>query len=744
MKFTIFFVMILFFSVNSFSQTPTNIQYEQTLDRCVKYEATLLTHNNKLYVDAKGGIEEYQILADGSLEQLSYISTFHYSIANAIILGDSLFVATEMNNSSKILVIDISSSPMQLVETLNTNSQYGIFKLAGNYNYFMYTPSSSSYSLVYNRQTLEFIDQLLTGGYYSVHDDYLFYQTTINDSTYLNISDIQDLDNIIELSSLNIGMNEQNIGYFFYDDLLFISQNTQIVIINISDIYNPFIVSTISDISSVPSVNFFTTLLRYNDYLVFGNTETKFWIYDISNLSSPQFISVDNQFVGGSSYKNSLILNEDNIYYSRSDRNICVLYANDLPNLNIVDEFGSQGQFHFSNFTYPYILYSNPIQQKQFYININTTNPEPVCLAETPWGWVSPVCYNDSLICFIITEYSAINLVICNYNDVSISVVNTIPLGTFNYNYVFFRGDFLILTGDTPGSVSINTINPDFTISEVGYFEVGEDACVIEQTTQCNDDYLYIQSEYNGTDMIDIYENQIPFDQVCNFELNYNNHSFDTMKLLENNRVLLCEYLYPGGTYYLCDYTFPNTFVQLDSYTTSEATFSLHDNFLYWSKAYDGLAKFYTWQNDELESIQTHNFDIEINDVFFDEEDSKFYAIGRYNIQEYSCDYVSVDDHQIPVFNVQLSNHPNPFNPSTEIRFQLSDIGKQQTVVLSIYNIKGQKVRQLVRDQLSAGQHSIIWDGENSNNQSVSTGVYFYQLELDGKPIASRKCLMLK
>ena len=184
-KLLIIIIIIFTVIVDLLSQIPSNLDYIQTLDRTIIYEATLLTHNNKLYVDAKGGIEEYQILSDGSLEQLSYISTFHYSIANAIILGDSLFVATECENQCEVLIIDISESPMELVDVINTNVQYGMFKLAGNENYFMYNPAFSSYSYVYNRTTMEYITQIITGGYFTVHSDYLFYQLTYNVMWYI-------------------------------------------------------------------------------------------------------------------------------------------------------------------------------------------------------------------------------------------------------------------------------------------------------------------------------------------------------------------------------------------------------------------------------------------------------------------------------------------------------------------------------------------------------------------------------
>jgi len=76
-------------------------------------------------------------------------------------------------------------------------------------------------------------------------------------------------------------------------------------------------------------------------------------------------------------------------------------------------------------------------------------------------------------------------------------------------------------------------------------------------------------------------------------------------------------------------------------------------------------------------------------------------------------------------FNMNLTNYPNPFNPSTTISFEL-DINSQ--VSLYIYNIKGQCVRNITNDQLSAGKHQLIWDGKDNNNHNLSTGIYFCKL----------------
>jgi len=64
-------------------------------------------------------------------------------------------------------------------------------------------------------------------------------------------------------------------------------------------------------------------------------------------------------------------------------------------------------------------------------------------------------------------------------------------------------------------------------------------------------------------------------------------------------------------------------------------------------------------------------------------------------------------------------------------------------VSLEIYNMKGQKVKQLVSGQLSAGQHSIVWNGKDDNNKTVSSGIYFYKFKTSDYQ-ATKKMLLLK
>ena len=86
------------------------------------------------------------------------------------------------------------------------------------------------------------------------------------------------------------------------------------------------------------------------------------------------------------------------------------------------------------------------------------------------------------------------------------------------------------------------------------------------------------------------------------------------------------------------------------------------------------------------------------------------------------------------------SNYPNPFNPSTTISFDLARSGKAR---LSVFNVKGQLVKELVDGDLAPGTHRITWNGLDAGGRGVSSGVYFYRLEA-GDYVSTRKMLMIK
>jgi immune inhibitor A len=81
---------------------------------------------------------------------------------------------------------------------------------------------------------------------------------------------------------------------------------------------------------------------------------------------------------------------------------------------------------------------------------------------------------------------------------------------------------------------------------------------------------------------------------------------------------------------------------------------------------------------------------------------------------------------ELPVTIALAQNYPNPFNPTTEISFDISD---NSDVKLSIYNILGEKVRAVLDERISAGAHSVEWNGTDDDGAEVASGIYFYRLE---------------
>jgi hypothetical protein len=95
----------------------------------------------------------------------------------------------------------------------------------------------------------------------------------------------------------------------------------------------------------------------------------------------------------------------------------------------------------------------------------------------------------------------------------------------------------------------------------------------------------------------------------------------------------------------------------------------------------------------------------------------------------------NVNVHQI----ISLKNYPNPFNPETTINYTLPK-NLQNVPTLSIYNLIGEKI--MTFDNLKSGQGRVVWNGLDLNNKKVSSGIYFYKLNIKNSPI--KKMILMK
>ena len=87
-----------------------------------------------------------------------------------------------------------------------------------------------------------------------------------------------------------------------------------------------------------------------------------------------------------------------------------------------------------------------------------------------------------------------------------------------------------------------------------------------------------------------------------------------------------------------------------------------------------------------------------------------------------------------------LSNYPNPFNPTTTIRFDLPTSGN---VKISIYDISGKEVASIVDGYYEKGRHQIIWQALDNNNRKVASGMYIAKIQ-SGSYVKCIKMLLMQ
>lgn len=151
----------------------------------------------------------------------------------------------------------------------------------------------------------------------------------------------------------------------------------------------------------------------------------------------------------------------------------------------------------------------------------------------------------------------------------------------------------------------------------------------------------------------------------------------------------------------------------------------------------NGTGSFINFQPIETDPVNleagTHIMRLEFDTDFNSEKNNWLFSLDKVVVEK--SDAVSNEVDLSKPSNFTLSqNYPNPFNPSTQITFSLPEQGN---VVLQVFNMLGQSVQILVNEMRSAGQHTVPFDASH-----LSSGVYVYQLEFDGKILSNKMILM--
>lgn len=88
-----------------------------------------------------------------------------------------------------------------------------------------------------------------------------------------------------------------------------------------------------------------------------------------------------------------------------------------------------------------------------------------------------------------------------------------------------------------------------------------------------------------------------------------------------------------------------------------------------------------------------------------------------------------------------FQNYPNPFNSTTIIKYS---VPYEMNIWINIYSISGRLIRKFKKHPDNAGEFQVVWNGKNEQNQEVSAGIYYYQIQSDSRSLETRKMLFLK
>ena len=97
-------------------------------------------------------------------------------------------------------------------------------------------------------------------------------------------------------------------------------------------------------------------------------------------------------------------------------------------------------------------------------------------------------------------------------------------------------------------------------------------------------------------------------------------------------------------------------------------------------------------------------------------------------------------DSGIPGRYIMAQNYPNPFNPNTAIYYSLPN---ESAVTITVYDMLGKEINQLISQKQPSGKHSIQWNGTDCDGNPVSAGIYLYQIQA-GDFVQSKKMVLMK
>ena len=640
---------------------------------------------------------------------------------------------------TKINKINISNvyNPVieEIIEYPDLNETFGVLKL-GNYLIYQRLDYTDLYYDFYNLPDLEYIGQVITDNHHRPLNDSLLVTQDgyILDIKQYNPPDEFEVIGTIDVSAYSDGNNTYDHYKVINDSILTAVNVRSITFWNISNMSNWQYLSRYT----LPE---HTGLAGNKQYVIMGDNAVLFDPYmlrllDISDITNPVLVdSLDHNMLfhgqGCDYFENNLYVGtaNDGIKHFRIENNT-VEYIDsyyDHKRFFIGDLYDDK--LFVSTTTKGYYLFDvedplNPVDLGEWF------NGKYYLLMHKQGGWIA------------LKDFEDYTLEIHDITDPeNPELRNTLPLDNYGIGNTYCSIDktdlssFYLCNQQTNKFWKFDISNPGEPV-ELFEFDL---PCTPEWQVIINSiAYITIGSSPYDLLVIDGLDNNEPF--LTNEINNFSNYG-----LLDNQESYLIVFgmrSWDTGQIFQLDNP-----LQPELYFTSQwgNRFVIHDDLIF--TRLDYIVGVYENRANSTDPMAIFNGLNPMYNIEFMEHNGVNYLItlemANIGLFEYTYEPSSAEDKLLePEFT--LSNYPNPFNLETTISFSVPQ--NSDFVNLDIYNIKGQKVKQLISDsanQLSAGQHSVVWDGNDSHNKRVSSGIYFYRLETESKTV-TKKMLLLK
>lgn len=725
----------------------------------------LLIENNYLYAISHYGFEINAVDENGELNKISLIPLEGdvdgiKKIGNNVLVSVSTFGTYQNEILSTLYKIDITNPyepyivdsiifPENIINSaIGTYGDYlGYHKLEEINNSWFATQLVFMDPITFE----EITSYIIHTGTYQLKENFFMQKRNIDEYIY----DIYDYSNIYDIHVVNSIDFEScptvyMTMYAIDDSTLVLLGNESISFYDISDIHNINLLSTHYKHNGVSPLG---DCIRVDDFLLIPSQHSGIEVVDISDLTNPvmsdfweypieELASTDPNFLttGG------LIYNNGNLYVGTfyhgiilmSFNNGTIEYQNNFTNNRIVRTNIELNSNYLYTTGYSGGLYVwdiedaiNPTLDRIIFEDLYVTDFEIM----NNHIYLTTNSYPDGNSYFKVFNISELSNPILKFDE----LLNGISFSMINENEPDYIYICSMVNGQFVEIRKYDVEDPD-DIEQVLVFEYPG----IVQPSFFYEGYLYIvEYDADGLKNLLIYGgfeeenpelvNQLP-DFVGSSKIDVMNNY---LNLSSNNNV-------EGDSFYSLDDPINPELSFTTSTSSKWRTCKLIDNVLICPSRF--TVYLYDLENSpsgELEPFDYFNLNSRYVNLIFNSqgEEDYFFCTQLECISTYNYSIETSAEDELPKTEVHLSNYPNPFNPETNIVFNLPEDGAVQ---IEIFNIRGQKIRSLLNDQMESGEHSISWNGADASGKKVGSGLYLYKLKVNDKLELVKKCMLMK